>query len=182
MIGLRDIDEGDRQRLLTWRNLPSVAEYMYSDHEITPEEHDQWFDTTRHRDDRRYWIIELDGAPVGLANLVDIDLDARRCTWAFYLADDSTRGRGVGSWVEYNVLEFVFETLGLEKLYCEVLSTNGAVVAMHESFGFRREAYHRSHVWKAGLPQDVVGLGILRSEWESLRPAVQQRLTDKGVL
>ena len=46
-----------------------------------------------------YWIIELEGRPVGLANVVDIDFKERTATWAFYLAHKATRGKGVGLFV-----------------------------------------------------------------------------------
>jgi RimJ/RimL family protein N-acetyltransferase len=43
-VVLRDVTEGDRQRLLDWRNSPEVAAFMYSDHRIGQAEHDRWFD------------------------------------------------------------------------------------------------------------------------------------------
>ncbi|MGM3293799.1 GNAT family N-acetyltransferase, partial [Escherichia coli] len=70
----------------------------------------------------------MDGISVGAAFMSDIDLLNRRASWAFYLADESTRGRGVGGAVEYLVLHHAFEVLGLHKLCCEVLSFNAAVV------------------------------------------------------
>ena len=100
-IRLRDVREDDRERLLAWRNSPDVAAFMYSDHKISQHEHDHWFDVVRHDARRRYWIIEVDGEPVGLANLADIDMTHRRCAWAYYLASPKVRGLGVGSFVEF---------------------------------------------------------------------------------
>jgi UDP-4-amino-4,6-dideoxy-N-acetyl-beta-L-altrosamine N-acetyltransferase len=122
----------------------------------------------------------MDGAPVGLANLARIDPASRRCEWAYYLAEASTRGRGLGSRIEYIVLRHVFETLGLNKLWCEVLLENEGVWKLHESFGFVREALYRQHVFKGGRFQDVVGLGMLASDWAGARPAIEARLRDKG--
>lgn len=182
MMQLREMLEQDREMLLRWRNLPQVSDHMYSDHTITEEEHERWFASVREDSSRRYWIIMLDDEPVGLVNLVDINDEARRCHWAFYLSSDATRGRGVGSWVEYQVLKIVFDVLGLNKLCAEVLVSNAAVISMHEGFGFRREATYREHVWRNGLPVDVVGLGMLRSDWELCRPAIEARLRRKGLL
>lgn len=179
-IRLRDVREDDRERLLAWRNSPEVAAYMYSDHEIDRQEHDRWFDVARLEARRRYWIIEVDGEPVGLANLADIDLRHRRCAWAYYLASPTVRGLGVGSYVEFQVIEYVFATLGLDKLWCEVLISNEAVWRLHELHGFQREALYREHVLKGGRKVDVVGLGLLASDWARHRPAMAQRLRDKG--
>jgi UDP-4-amino-4,6-dideoxy-N-acetyl-beta-L-altrosamine N-acetyltransferase len=179
-VRLRLIGPDDSARVLAWRNSPQVSAYMYSDHQIGQDEHDRWFATALAASDRRYWIIEMDGEPVGLANLARMDLGARRCDWAYYLGEASTRGRGLGSRIEYIVLRHVFETLGLNKLWCEVLVENEGVWKLHESFGFVREALLRQHVFKDGRFQDVVGLGMLASDWAAARPVIEARLRDKG--
>lgn len=180
-LRLRRVAPDDSARLLAWRNSPQVAAYMYGDHVISQPEHDRWFRAAMDAQDRRYWIIEADGEPVGLANLVKIDRLSRRCEWAYYLGEASTRGQGLGAQIEYLVLRHVFETLGLNKLWCEVLAGNEAVWKLHESFGFVREALLRDHVFKAGRLQDVVGLGMLKRDWDAARPAIEARLRARGI-
>lgn len=179
-VEMRDVTEDDRDRLLAWRNSPEVAAYMYSDHPIGREEHDRWFDTIPKRRDRRYWIIQVNDAPAGLINLADIDEGHRRCAWAYYLASPDVRGLGVGSYVEFWAIEQVFKTMGLNKLWCEVLLSNEAVWKLHEAFGFQREALFRDHVVKNGQPIDVVGLGLLARDWAERREAMAERLRAKG--
>jgi UDP-4-amino-4,6-dideoxy-N-acetyl-beta-L-altrosamine N-acetyltransferase len=179
-VHLRPVEPADSERLLDWRNREQVAAYMYTDHQISPEEHARWFAAAMAAPDRRYWIIELDRQPVGLANLAGIDPARRRSEWAYYLAETSVRGRGVGAAVELVVIDHVFGALGLHKLWCEVLIENEAVWKLHESFGFVREALYRDHVWKAGRFQDVVGLGLLADDWAKARPGCAERLAQKG--
>ena len=177
---LRDLTPDDKDRILAWRNAPEVRAYMYTDHVISADEHARWWASIPTDTRRRYWIIESNGAPVGLANLADIDANRRQCAWAYYLADPSVRGMGLGSYVEYWMLQHVFETLGLHKLWCEVLISNEPVWRLHETFGFRQEARYRDHVLKDGAWQDVLGLGILEDEWRERRPAMAERLKAKG--
>ena len=42
-VQMRPLADGDRDRLLAWRNQPEVARWMYSDHVISPDEHARWF-------------------------------------------------------------------------------------------------------------------------------------------
>jgi UDP-4-amino-4,6-dideoxy-N-acetyl-beta-L-altrosamine N-acetyltransferase len=179
-VVLRPLAAGDRDRLLAWRNLPEIARWMYSDHAISPQEHAGWFAAALADPRRRYWIIEADGAPVGLANLYDLAPEHGRSSWAYYLADPSTRGQGIGAFVEYWVIEHVFGDLGLEKLWCEVLIGNEGVWRLHEGFGFQREALFRRHVRKDGAPTDVVGLGLLKADWAATRETSRTRLTSRG--
>ena len=179
-VRLRPLAAADSPRVLAWRNSPEVAAFMYTDHAISTEEHGRWFAAALAAPDRRYWIIEDDGAPVGLANVTGIDRRRRRCEWAYYLGEAGVRGRGVGAAVEFIVIDHVFSALGLHKLWCEVLEENAAVWRLHESFGFKREAHFRDHVLKAGRFQDVIGLGLLVSDWAQARDGCAARLAAKG--
>lgn len=162
---LRPLALGDIERVLEWRNLPEVAAYMYTDHAITETEHVRWFASAMTDASKKYWIIELDGSPVGLVNLYDISAHHGRAYWAFYLAVPGVRGRGVGSTVERFVLRYTFENLGLDTLCCEVLATNEGVVKMHERYGFRVDGVLRKHVRKHDDRVDVVTMSLLRDEW-----------------
>jgi UDP-4-amino-4,6-dideoxy-N-acetyl-beta-L-altrosamine N-acetyltransferase len=180
-VGLRRLRAQDGDQVLAWRNSPEVAAFMYTDRRIGPDEHAAWLSRALDADDRRYWVIELDGSGVGVANLARIDRANHRCEWAFYLADPATRGRGVGACVEYAVLEHVFAPpLELNKLWCEVLIDNTSVWRLHERFGFQREALFRDHVWKGGRFHDVVGLGLLAADWREARAACADRLRATG--
>jgi UDP-4-amino-4,6-dideoxy-N-acetyl-beta-L-altrosamine N-acetyltransferase len=179
-VRLRPLSAADSERVLAWRNSPAVAAHMYSDHPISPDEHARWLANALAAPDRRYWIIEDDGSPVGLANITGLDATRRRCEWAYYLGEASVRGRGVGAAAEFLVIDHVFGTLRLNKLWCEVLVENEAVWRLHESFGFTRESLFRDHVFKAGRFQDVIGLGLLAADWAKVREACAARLAQKG--
>lgn len=182
MVDLRPLNLGDEARLLRWRNDPEIARFMYSDHVISEAEHHAWLKSALTCASQRHWIIELDETPVGLASVTKIDSVHASADWAFYLASTAVRGRGVGSVVEYRVLEFAFLELGLKRLSCAVLAFNGPVIAMHESFGFEREGLLRSAIQKNEERVDVVILSQLQEEWLALRPKIGQQLSERGLL
>ena len=184
-VELRALEPADSERLYTWRNSPEVSAFMYSDHQIAPEEHARWFAGIAGDARRDYRMIVVDGVPAGLANFADIDRRQGRAAWAYYLADPSVRGKGVGGYVEWLMIERAFGApdlggLGLRKLWCEVLIGNEPVWKLHQKFGFRQEALFRAHVIKDGRPTDVMGLGLLAEEWPAVRPAMAERLKRLG--
>ena len=172
---IRPATDADAALLAAWHGDPEVSRHWDDETFTVAETHERLG-----RPGVDAWIIEADGEPVGLANLARIDAAARRCEWAYYLGEPSTRGKGLGARIEYVVLRHVFETLGFNKLWCEVLAGNEAVWRLHQSFGFVREALFRQHVVKGGAFQDVVGLGMLKSDWDAARPAIEARLREKG--
>ena len=182
MIRLVPFAEEHRWTVLEWRNDPGVAPYMYTTQPISREVHNQWFTRQLEGRDRQGWIIEMDGIGVGAAFISEVDSDNRRATWAFYLADPVTRGRGVGSAVEYLVLEEVFTVRGLHKLCCEVLSFNTAVVAMHHKFGFQDEGLLREHYRRDGEWVDVHVLALMADRWAERRGDLALKLRSRGLI
>jgi UDP-4-amino-4,6-dideoxy-N-acetyl-beta-L-altrosamine N-acetyltransferase len=181
MISLRNVTPADKEMIRTWRNLAEIRKYMYTDHVITPEEHNAWFQRITADSSCKYWIIVCDDEDVGLVNLYAIDRHNERCYWAFYVVSSNVRGKGVGTFCEYFVLQHVFDDLKLNKLCCEVLDFNQGVVRMHKSFGFVQEGLFRKHVVKDGEGHDVICLGLLREEWEANRSALKAKLQSKGL-
>lgn len=174
-IELSQLTIADIELVRTWRNSEEVASFMYNEQEISPEDQVKWFkniDWNR----SRYWIIKYNGKKLGLASINNIDTTLQSCYWAFYLGDTSVRGAGIGAKVEFNILEYVFNDLNLNKLRCEVFVTNDKVIKMHEKFGFRREAYYREHCIKGDKKLDVVGLAILKSEWATIKEPQSKRI------
>lgn len=175
-VQLRGMEEKDIERVRAWRNSPEIGRFMYTSEQISAEQQKQWFARVSRDPSCVYWIIEVDGRPVGVASVTNISKTLESCDWAFYLGDTEIRGGGIGSKVEFQVIDHVFSVLKLRKLRCEVLVTNPKVIQLHERFGFRREAYYRQHVRKDGEAIDVVGLGLLTHEWDALRPGHYQRI------
>jgi UDP-4-amino-4,6-dideoxy-N-acetyl-beta-L-altrosamine N-acetyltransferase len=181
VIALRDLAPSDQATLLAWRNRPEVARWMYTDHAITPEEHARWWGGLAGDRRRRYWIVQLDGEDVGLANLADIDERNRRASFGLYLVGGG-RGRGAGGAALYHLCRETFAVRGLHRLGCEALATNQAALEAYARAGFVEEGRLRQHVWKEGAPVDVVALAMLRPEWEARRAGWEARLRERGLL
>jgi UDP-4-amino-4,6-dideoxy-N-acetyl-beta-L-altrosamine N-acetyltransferase len=175
-ILLKDLTEKDLELVRNWRNSENVAPFMYNETYITEEQQIRWFQKIRADENCKYWLIEFEGKKLGLASITGIDKILSSCYWAFYLGDLSIRGGGIGSKIEFNVIEYVFNTLQLNKLRCEVFVTNDKVIKLHEKFGFRREAYYREHCIKGTQKLDVIGLALLKSDWDIYREYLRKKV------
>ena len=173
---LREITINDLELIHNWRSSDEINKFMYTDVKSTLEDQYKWFEKIQSNPSCKYWMIEFDGKPLGVANIVNINHVFDSCDWAFYLGDTSIRGKGIGSKVEYLVIEHVFNVIGLNKLNCEVIEFNANVIKMHEKFGFRREAFYREHFKKSGEYHNVIGLGLLKREWEIIKPTLNKKI------
>jgi len=119
---------------------------------------------------------------IGLVNLYDIDERNKRCFWGLYISSEHVRSKGIGGFVEYQVMKYVFDDLEYNKLCCEVLSINTRAMKFYKSFGFREEGIYRQHIFKNGEYVDVVALAILRTEWYKKKPEIEKRLKTRGII
>jgi len=180
---LREVRSDDREKIYRWRNSPDVAKYMYSDHQITEEEHHRWFgEIMKDQHSRKYWIIVYDKEEIGLASITDIDDTNKRGCYASYIVGHKLRGKGIGTMAEYYILRYFFEDLGFNKICAEVFSFNKAGIDVHKSLGFREEGLYRQHRLKNGQFMDVVSLAMLKSEWDEKKPQIEKKLKARGIL
>ncbi len=177
---LRLLRESDLALVMQWRMQPEVTRYMYTDPQLTLEGQQRWFEALKQSGRDVAWVIEQEAGkrPIGLLSLTAIDRVNSRCAWAYYLGEPDVRGGGLARLLELNVYAFVFDTLGLNKLWCEVFSFNDRVVALHEKFGSKVEGVMRQHIRKNGQYHDVVLMAMLREDWPAVRDRFGLRAMD----
>lgn len=163
----RPITADDAALLLGWRNQPHIRQNMYSDHIISEAEHAAWLSRSLPVAEN-YRIFEHEGRAIGYASLYDVKPEHGRAYWAFYLGVNDAP-KGSGSAMECFMLDHAFITRGLRKLCCEVFTFNDKVIAMHERFGFEREAFFKAHYKKGDAYADVVGLAMFKEQWAQRR-------------
>jgi UDP-4-amino-4,6-dideoxy-N-acetyl-beta-L-altrosamine N-acetyltransferase len=170
MYRLRAITVADRDLVLAWRNSPTVRVNMYTYHLISVDEHRTWFDAALADSTRRLLMcIDDDGAPAGVVTFYDIRPLNRTASWAFYAG--APLRRGIGPQMEILALDYAFGELQLDKLNCEVLSFNKAVVDFHRKHGFRVEGIFRAQYARGEEHFDVYRLAHFRQAWlEQVRP------------
>lgn len=171
---LRKVDTSELEMMLAWRNAPNVRENMYTRHEISLEEHLEWWARVKFRDDQQYFMYEYNGRPAGVVGFTDIDEVSAVSSWAFYSAPDAPKG--TGSRMEFLALDYAFNKMGLHKLSCEVLAFNAAVIKLHKKFDFKVEGILREHHLVDGEYVDIYKLGLLSKEWQAHRAVIYEKL------
>jgi len=164
---LRNINSEDLDQILLWRNAPEVRKNMYSQHEISNQEHLEWWRGVACSDDKKYFIYELNGKPHGVVGITDINHIHSTCSWAFYASQSAPRG--IGSCMELLALEYIFHKLNIFKLNCEVFQFNTAVIRLHIKFGFVIEGVFRKSYFINNERMDVVRLALFSNEWAEHR-------------
>lgn len=155
---------GQKREVRELRNQLSIRSQMYSEHEISLSEHLSYIDQLEwNKKQIVFAVLNEERRPIGLVSINAIDAIHKKADWAFYLAENE-RG-GLGAALEYNIIEYVFNVLELEKLNCEVIETNKAVVKLHKKFNFLEEGFRRENIIKNEKRIGVYFLGLTKYDW-----------------
>jgi RimJ/RimL family protein N-acetyltransferase len=113
------------------------------------------------------FVIDVDGTAVGAASLFEFDAFARHAEAGISLLPDA-RGRGIGTAAIAQLIEFGFVRRNLRRIHLQAIASNLGAIRAYEKAGFVLEGRLRQHAWVRGAYEDIVLMGILRSERTAL--------------
>jgi RimJ/RimL family protein N-acetyltransferase len=169
MVILREIAREDLISINRWRQdsdlmagLGAPARY------INEEVEHAWFDDylRRRGTDVRCAIVLADRPSlVGLVSLTGIDQVHRRAEFHLLVGERVVHGRGIGTIATTQMLSHAFRDLNLHRVFLSVIAYNRAAIRVYEKVGFRREGVAREAAFKRGRYEDMLAMGILKSEF-----------------
>ena len=192
LVQLRFPEPADHLKLVKWRN--ENLQYFFSDEPVSIENHLDWYERVCQDASQRFFVVAIpqerevvhderrcyelhdDTLAVGTIGLSNIDFRHRRAEYGRLLIAEEHRGKGYGKDALSTLLKFAFTTLGLHKVYGEILARNSEALELCESLGFHWEGALIDHVFKEGQFWDVIVLSVLATEFETERSQVARRV------
>jgi UDP-4-amino-4,6-dideoxy-N-acetyl-beta-L-altrosamine N-acetyltransferase len=160
---VRALTEEDLPMVLAWRNHPAVRSYMLTQHQISLEEHLNWFARVK-EDKTRYQLIVLEGSdPLGFVQFRPV-YQGGVADWGFYARPDAPKGSG--SKLGQAALAHAFKDLGLHKVCGQAIESNVPSIALHQKLGFNEEGRLREQQRIANQYHTLFCFGLLAKEWQ----------------
>lgn len=173
LIQLLDADLEIQLLVRDIRNEENVRKWMYTDHKISSNEHLEWINRVKFDHRQEVFIVTADQKPLGVVSINAIDSKHKKADWAFYLTE-SSRG-GLGAALEFAIIDFAFSKKGIEKLNCEVIEGNDAVIKLHKKFAFEDEGFRRENIIKEDKRLGVHFLGLTKQSWEEKKSDIYEK-------
>lgn len=102
----------------------------------------------------------------GSTRFYDIQLNHKTLQLGYTWYGKDFHGTGLNKHCKYLLLQFAFETLGMERVEFRADNNNARSIAAMKSIGCREEGVLRSHLaLPDGKRRDSIILSILRDEW-----------------
>lgn len=161
---IRPMVHADLLRVLAWRNHPDVRHSMYTQHEITLDEHQRWFERNLLDPKKHLLIFEQNQQSLGFVNFSET-ASGGIADWGFYTAPEAPKGSG--RQLGRASLDHAFTKLKLHKVCGQVLAYNQGSIQFHRSLGFQQEGILRDQHFDGERYHDVICFGTLCHEWKS---------------
>jgi RimJ/RimL family protein N-acetyltransferase len=109
------------------------------------------------------------GKYAGSTRFYDINFNFKTLQLGYTWYGKDFRGTGLNQHCKFLLLQFAFETLGMERVEFRADNNNQRSIAAMKSIGCTVEGVLRSHMPTLGgsIRRDSIILSILKSEWES---------------
>lgn len=172
-VALKKLRAEDLDMVAEWRMSPEVTRWMNTDPVLTHEGQLEWFGKLSTDETQLWWVVTVDGVPAGVLDIIHIDHANQKCEWGYYIAVREKRSMKLAVELEWNLYDYAFGVLGMNRLYNEVLSGNAGVVKLHQLCGSMVEGELKQSVFKNGEFYDVTLCAILKEQWEAKKATVK---------
>lgn len=160
---IRKVTAEDLPMVLAWRNHAEVRRYMFTQHEISLDEHCNWFAKASQDHTRSLLIVEDSRQAIGYVQFSKVE-DGGVADWGFYARPDAPKGSGrkLGA----VALNHAFGPLKLHKVCGQAIASNEASIAFHQCLGFALEGVLRDQQRINGAYYSLHCFGLLATEWQ----------------
>ncbi len=135
LINFIDLNSKKKEMVLLWRNHPNVRKWMYTEDEIILNEHLNFIENLKNRNDKLYFVVKKSDDYIGVVDFTKIDRLKKSVYFGFY-ANPDIKIVGIGRVLEEVSIDYIFNVLKLKTLKLEVFSNNKQVRNLHKKYGF----------------------------------------------
>ncbi|GGC75134.1 hypothetical protein GCM10007216_02160 [Thalassobacillus devorans] len=165
---LKPLTFDNLKTIFEWRNSERIKSLMYTNHNITWEEHIRWFHKVNKSSSDLVWVLYDVNSPLGLVSFSDINKEHSRCFWGFYIGEEKAP-KGAGTIMGVLALDKIFQESGMNKVCAEVIDSNSGSIRYHKKLGFEQEGVLAQHVWKDNQFKDVIRMALFNDKWQKVR-------------
>lgn len=150
--------------VLAWRNHPKVRSFMFTQHEIQPAEHREWFAQAAEDPSKQLLIVEREGQPFGYAQFSNLSSN-RVAEWGFYVSPHAVPGSGLRLGIA--AINHAFNHLGLYEIRGIVMKANHASINFHHRLGFISDGTTSMQPPESPDPFTCITFILPKEKWDS---------------
>jgi diamine N-acetyltransferase len=172
LITLRPLEREDLRFVHTLDNNAVVMRYWFEEPFVSFDELVEIYQRHTHdQSERRFIVANAESIPVGLVELVEINLIHRHAEFQIIIAPGQ-QGRGYAKQATQMAIDYAFQVLNLHKLSLYVDKENTKAIHIYTQLGYAPEGTLREEFFVNGAYRDAIRMCILQRDYLAKR---QQR-------
>jgi RimJ/RimL family protein N-acetyltransferase len=169
LLRLRPPKDEDAAVMITWFEDMEVTHFLFVRTPPSLGQEKEWLDARAKDPDSIFWVVEVDGEPVGSTGIQMIDWKDGFGLTGTVIGDKRHWGKGVASELMRLRADFAFMQTPLRKLKSGYIDGNDASARAQASCGYVQVGRWRKDRFVDGEWRDLILTELLREEWESSR-------------
>ena len=117
-----------------------------------------------------WFAIEVDNKFIGQCLLYSIDHFNSTCALGLTIGNRDYWSKGYGREVVNTLLDYAFRVHNIRKVWLQTTGNNPRAIRCYERCGFAIEGRQTHHVWCGNRYEDLVTMGLLKSDWQTNQP------------
>lgn len=133
LINFADLNLGQKEMVLEWRNAPGVRRWMYHQEKIPLEQHLNFIESLKASKEKLYFLVKKDDEDIGVIDFTQI-IENKSLHMGLYT---NPKTRGNGTILLNEIIHYAFDILKVKKIYSEVFSQNNKAYELYKKFNFK---------------------------------------------
>lgn len=133
LINFIDLNLEEKKMILEWRNQPEIKAFMYNQDEITLEEHLNFIETLKTKEEKLYFLVKKENEYIGVIDFTQI-IKKESLHMGIY---GNPNKKGNGKILLNEIIKYSFSILEVKKIFSEVFKENNKAYELYKKFGFK---------------------------------------------
>lgn len=165
---IQKISKENLEKLRTLRNNKKISKFMINSNSITKQDHRNWLDKlTEDNSKKTFAIIENDNS-IGSFYLTEIDYLEKSCMWGWYIDNDYS-GDGLGTFVAFSCINFIFNNMKLDKQTVQVIENNKRAIKLYKNLSFVLDRGDTYQISKDNFKFNIYSYSLDKKRWTEYR-------------
>lgn len=132
LLNFINLSLDEKKMILEWRNNPYIKKYMYTQDNISLENHLKFIDTLENSEDKLYFLVKKDDEYIGVIDFNNIK-ENESLEMGIYTNPNL---KGYGKILLETIINFSFNILKVKKIFAEVFFENEKAYNLYKHYNF----------------------------------------------
>ncbi len=163
---MRPIKAEDLKMILEWRNSPKIHSAMLTEHKITWDEHQKWFERMQKNLVKLNFLVSYLERPIGYIGYTDFNEEISVCNPGIYIGDATNLPSTAGITIQYMSVAYAFDRLNMKRVETYVLEKNEVAIKISKFIGYKEYSIKNCFISKNGQKEQAIYFVLTREDWE----------------